>query len=87
MARVHSDLGSDQNTLNQLGPNEGHFAVSFILHVRGTPGLHGRPAEPNTEAASKIKGEFTTRANNKHTMYPRREGEKMKTTSQHNSEN
>lgn len=24
-AHVHPDLGSDQNTLNQLGPNEGHF--------------------------------------------------------------
>lgn len=24
-AHVHQDLGSDQNTLNQLGPYEGHF--------------------------------------------------------------
>lgn len=35
------DLGSDQNTLNQLGPNEGHFALSFILYIGEMPGLQG----------------------------------------------
>lgn len=34
VAHVHPDLGSDQNTLNQLGPNEGHFVLSFILYIR-----------------------------------------------------
>lgn len=30
VAPAHPDLGSDLNTLNQLGPTEGHFVLSFI---------------------------------------------------------
>lgn len=44
-AHVHSDLGSDLNTLNQLGPNEGHFAPSLILYIGERLGLNGRLAE------------------------------------------
>lgn len=47
---VHPDLGSDQNTLNQLGPNEGHFVLSFILFIRGMSGLQGWLTEPKTRA-------------------------------------
>lgn len=56
VAYVHPDLGSDQNTLNQLGPNEGHFVVSFILYIREMPGLQGcgkqsqRPEQHNTQS-------------------------------------
>lgn len=55
VARVHPDLGSDQNTLNQLGPNEGHFAPSFILYIREMPASPRmanrgkRPEQHNTQ--------------------------------------
>lgn len=47
-AHVLPDLGSDQNTLNQLGPNEGHFVLSFILYIGEMLGLQGWLTEPKT---------------------------------------
>lgn len=44
-AHDHPDLDSDRNALNQLGPNEGHFARSFISYMREKAGLSGPSAQ------------------------------------------
>ena len=88
VAYVHPDLGSDQNTLNQLGPNEGHFVVSFILYIREMPGLQGcgkqsqRPEQHNTQ--SQYRSVYNTRKQ-KHKADAgdtQREGNGMKNISQ-----
>lgn len=66
VAHVHPDLGSDQNTLNQLGPNEGHFALSFILYIREnawSPRTVNRAKDQNNTIRNNNTGVFTAHVN------------------------